>query len=115
MLLTGHLPPVQGRAMPGSFGREAAGARTAPGRDGARKLQRFADGEKVRHFRDDDDADIDTLVRRAKHGDDLHDLDAAFAANVAADARYKGQQMDVDDEYEVDGGLEMYEDRCASP
>lgn len=96
------------------FGREAAGERTAPGRDGARKLQRYSGGEKVRHFRDDDTADLQTLVKRAKHGDDLHDLDAAFAHNVAARGRYKHKDMDVDDEYEVDGGLEMYEDRYAT-
>ena len=87
--------------------------RTAPGRTGAQKLQRYADGEKVRHFRDDDTADLQTLVKRARHGDDLHDLDAAFAHNIAAQARYKGKEMDVDDEYDVDGGLDMYEDRCA--
>jgi Protein similar to CwfJ C-terminus 1 len=100
--------------MPRSFGREAAGARTAPGRDGAKKLQRYAGGEKVRYFRDDDDADLATLVKLARHGDDAHDIDAAFTANVVADARYKGRgDADVDDEYEIDGGLENYEDRCA--
>ena len=99
--------------MPGSFGREASGARTAPGNEGKRKLQRYAEGEKVRHFRDDDDADLQTLVKRAKHKDDLHDLDEAFAANVARNARYRASDLAVDDEYEVDGGLELYEDRCA--
>lgn len=101
--------------MPGSFGREAAGARTAPGNEGKRKLQRYAGGEKVRHFRDDDDADLHTLVKRSKHGDDLHDLDTAFATNVARNARYRGKEMDVDEEYDADGGLELFEDRCFLP
>lgn len=104
---------MQGRAAPGAFGRERAGTRTAPGRDGTKRVQRFEGGEKVRHFRDDDGADLGALVKRARHGDDLHDLDAAFAANVARNARYKGNELDVDDEYDVDGGLDMYEDRCA--
>jgi hypothetical protein len=104
---------MQGKAMPGAFGRERAGQHTAPGRDGSRKLQRFAGGEKVCYFRDDNDVDLGALVKRSRYGDDMHDLDAAFAANVVRNARYKGKEMDVDDEYDVDGGIQMFEDRCA--
>lgn len=101
---------VQGKAAPGAFGRESVNDRA--GNDHSRKLQRYEEGQKVRHFRDDDNANLATLVKRSKHGDDLHDLDVAFASNVLRNARYHGKEMDVDDEYDVDGGLEMYEDRC---
>ncbi len=47
------------------------------------------------------------LVKRARYGDDLHDMDAALAGNIAAKRRYKGNELDVDDEYDHDGGLEM--------
>lgn len=100
--------------MPGAFGREAAGVRTAIGNEGKRKLQRYEGGEKVRYFKDDDDADLDTLVRRARHGDDAHDMDAALAGNIRKKARYKGKELDVDDEYDVDGGMQMYEDKCVA-
>lgn len=65
----------------------------------------------MRHFRDDDQADLEALVAAARHGDALHDLDAALAGNIAKKARYRGTELHVDDEYDVDGGLEMYEDR----
>lgn len=101
---------VQGKAAPGAFGRESVMERSGP--NYARKLQRYEDGQKVRYFRNEDNTDLDTLVRRSKHGDDLHDIDAAFAKNIIQNSRYRGKEMDVDDEYDVDGGLEMYEDRC---
>ena len=97
--------------MKGTHGREAAGESAAFGNAAKRKLQRYEGGEKVRYFADDDTTDLATLVRRAKHGDDMHDMDAALADNVARNARYRGKELDVDDEYDVDGGLQMYEER----
>jgi hypothetical protein len=35
-------------------------------------------------------------------------MDAAFARNVAAKKRYKGNELDPDAEYDYDGGLEMW-------
>jgi hypothetical protein len=114
----------QGCAAPGSFGRESAAARgsepagAAPrhrGRGGAPERYDAA-GERVRHFADDDAADLDTLVRRARHGDDMHDLDAAFAASVVkAGSGYKRRALDADAEYDDDAGLEMYERKCGAP
>ena len=50
-----------------------------------------------------------TLVKRAKYGDDAgaDDMDAAFARNVAAKKKYKASELDPDEEYDNDGGLEM--------
>jgi hypothetical protein len=35
-------------------------------------------------------------------------MDRAFARNVAAKKRYKGNELDPDAEYDYDGGLEMW-------
>ncbi|KAK9857597.1 hypothetical protein WJX84_001060, partial [Apatococcus fuscideae] len=105
------LPQVDaaGRAMPGEFGR-ATKASTAGDRGGRpRKLQRYGEeGQKERYFADDDKKDLDQLVREQRYGDP-GDMDAAFAANVASKACYRQKATDVDDEYDVDGGLDMYE------
>jgi hypothetical protein len=34
-------------------------------------------------------------------------MDAAFARNVAAKKKYKASELDPDEEYDNDGGLEM--------
>ncbi|KAK9827469.1 hypothetical protein WJX74_004333 [Apatococcus lobatus] len=105
------LPQVDatGRAMPGEFGR-ASRASTADDRGGRpRKIQRYGEeGQKERYFADDDSKDLAQLVREQRYGDP-GDMDAAFAANVANKARYRQKATDVDDEYDVDGGLDMYE------
>ncbi len=49
-------------------------------------------GQKQRYFADDDNVDLATLVRRAKYGDDEHDLDHAVAGSIAKKARYDHQQ-----------------------
>lgn len=48
-----------------------------------------------------------TLVKRAKHGDDSMDLDRAMAANIKAKARFKEADLDADAEYDHDAGLEL--------
>ncbi|GBF94032.1 hypothetical protein Rsub_07300 [Raphidocelis subcapitata] len=113
------LVDASGRAAPGAFGRDGAGeaarrVEAAAGGRPAKRVQRYGkDGEKERYFADDDSVDLQTLVKRAKYGDDAgaDDMDAAFARNVAAKKRYKGNELDPEEEYENDGGLEMFESR----
>jgi hypothetical protein len=51
---------------------------------------------------------VQTLVKRAKHGDDaMGSLDATMAANIARRARFKATDLDADDEYDYDAGLEL--------
>ncbi len=57
-----------------------------------RKLQQFdKDGQRVRYFGDDDAADLATLVKRARHGDDAHDLDADVARGIMNAKQYKAR------------------------
>ncbi len=52
-------------------------------------MQRYGEGgERDRWFRDDDSADLATLVKRQRHGDD-DDLDANLADNIARSKRFK--------------------------
>ena len=114
-----------GRAAPGAFGRATTlrgGVASAEGavRRAPKTTQRFDSetGEKVRYYRDDDDASLRDLVAAEKHGGGAFaDYDANFFENVAGDRRYKGLKTSrerdeaVDDEYDNDLGLEMYEKR----
>lgn len=75
-------------------------------------MQRYEDGQKTRYFADDDSADLQTLVKRAKHGDDVGDMDASLARNIMAKERFKETDLDADAEYDYDGGLEMYESKA---
>lgn len=76
-----------------------------------KRVQRYEGGEKQRYFADDDSLDLDTLVKRAKYGG-ADDMDAALAENIVRKgARFRERDLDVDAEYDVDGGLEMYENR----
>jgi hypothetical protein len=54
-----------------------------------RPSHRYDDqGHKVRYFADDDGVDLDTLVKRTKHGDDADaNLDRTFQHNIARRAR----------------------------
>ncbi|GAX76750.1 hypothetical protein CEUSTIGMA_g4197.t1 [Chlamydomonas eustigma] len=115
-----NLPLVdaQGRAMKGAFGRESAGggqrAEMEERRGKPKRVQRYdEDGKKARYFKDDDDVDLQTLVKRTKYGDDggAEDLDTAVARNISKQARFKATDLDVDAEYDFDGGLEMYESK----
>jgi hypothetical protein len=50
---------------------------------------------------------VQTLVKRAKHGDDSMDIDRSLAANIAARSRFKETDLDADAEYDYDAGLDM--------
>ncbi|KAL6782403.1 hypothetical protein ACKKBG_A06645 [Auxenochlorella protothecoides x Auxenochlorella symbiontica] len=101
------LVDARGRAVPGAFGREVAGAGAVPaGKRPARKLERYEAGQRSRYFADDDAADLATLVKRAKHGGEA-DLDRSLAAGIARSARYKATDLDPDAEYDHDAGLEL--------
>ncbi|WIA29191.1 hypothetical protein OEZ86_011702 [Tetradesmus obliquus] len=115
------LPQVdaRGRAMPGAFGREAAGdglraAEAAAGGRMNKRVQRYgADGTRERYFADDDSVDLQTLVKRAKHGDDsVGDLDRTLAGNIARRQKFKETDLDADAEYDHDAGLELSESRA---
>lgn len=110
------LPMVtaDGRAAPGAFGRDTTikgGVRVAEGqvRKAPRVTQRFEDGTRTRYFADDDKSLTD-LVKEQKYGGTA-DIDVNVADNIARNKRYRGKELDVDDEYDHDGGLEMYESR----
>lgn len=116
------LVDARGRAVPGAFGRETAGAREPQrgptGRRPPARTDRYAgpgDGarttERQRYFADDDDpgADVASLAKRARHGDDgAVDLDRAMARGIArSGARFRG--VNADDEYDHDAGAELLE------
>lgn len=48
-----------------------------------------------------------TLVKRAKHGDDAGDLDRTLASNIAKRAKFKEADLDADAEYDYDAGLDL--------
>lgn len=72
-------------------------------------MQRFANGEKKRYFEDDDMHSTAALAKSAKLGVHLHDMDEAMARNIVSRRRFRAQELDVDDEYDHDGGLELSE------
>lgn len=94
-----------GRAAPGAFGREAAGAVAGAVRP-TKRLERFKGGERKRYFADDDAMDLDTLVKRTKYGS-TEDIDATMARNIARKTNFKETDLDPDAEYDVDGGLDL--------
>jgi hypothetical protein len=107
------LVTADGRAAPGAFGRApAAAAATDPSRRPP-KLQRFdAPGEKARHYADDDSKSLRDLVSEARHGAaGGNAYDANLARNIAKSAKFKGNELNADDEYDHDAGLQMYEAR----
>lgn len=81
-----------------------------------KRVQRYnADGEKERYFADDDNVDLATLVKRAKYGDDVPDMDHAVADNIRRNARcvqldaYHALRLaDVLQRPELDAGVEPY-------
>ena len=111
------LPMVtaDGRAAPGAFGRETTikgGVHVAEGsvRKAPKTTQRFNEGERTRYFADDDEKTLRDLVAEQKYGG-VEDYDRNLADNIARHKKYRGKELDVDDEYDHDGGLEMYENR----
>jgi len=112
------LPMVdaQGKAVRGAFGREAnvsTAAALPPGQRPPKRTQRYDEsGQKTRYFADDDAVDLDTLVKRTKYGDDMDaDLDRTVTNNIMRKQSFKANELNVDDEYEHDAGVELYESR----
>lgn len=97
----------KGRAAPGAFGRETSANMVGDARP-PKRVQRYERGEKKRYFADDDNVDLDTLVRRTKHKID-DDMDTIVAKNIAKQSRYKISELDADDEYDFDAGVELLE------
>lgn len=108
------LPMVdaQGRAAPGAFGRETA-AQVDGGLKPQKRFDRYTDGEKTRYFASDDAVDLDTMVKRTKHGME-ENMDDIIARNISKKAHYKGTKFDPDDEYDYDAGVEFLETRKVS-
>ena len=107
------LVTADGRAAPGAFGRAPTAPAAAGDADPSRrppKLQRFEGGEKTRHYADDESRSLRDLVAEAKHSArGGNEYDANLARNIAKSARFKSKELNVDDEYDNDGGLDMYE------
>ena len=84
------LPSVdaEGRAMPGAFGRDAAGKGQIDGGRKVKKLQRYEDGEKHVYFADDNNQTLDDLVREQRHGGRKH-MDDNLAENISRKARFR--------------------------
>ncbi|PSC69918.1 CWF19 2 [Micractinium conductrix] len=102
------LPQIdaRGRAVPGAFGREQAGANLPDGGRRAKRVQRYEGGERSKYFADDDETDLQTLMKRTKYGDE-GDMDKKLAAGIMKSQRYKQTDHDADAEYDHDAGLEM--------
>jgi len=114
---TEALPMVtaDGRAAPGAFGRQTTikgGVRVAEGsvRKVPKTTQRFEEGARARYFADDDQKSLRDMVSEQKYSG-VEDYDRNLADNIARHKKYRGKELDVDDEYDHDGGLEMYENR----
>lgn len=116
------LPMVlaDGRAAPGAFGAPplpgAAGAADASKRPA--RLQRHDPaagvpiGEKAR-FYGDDDRSLAALVAEEKHGAGRGSgYEANLARNIVKQGgRWKGKELGAEEEYEHEGGLELYEQK----
>ncbi|KAL3152781.1 hypothetical protein ABBQ38_012367 [Trebouxia sp. C0009 RCD-2024] len=101
----------KGRAVPGAFGRAAAGAGAPDGGRKPKRLQRFEEGERQRYFADDDKQQLKDLVAQQRY-EGATDMDANLADNILRKGkRFREKELDVDEEYDVDGGLDMYESR----
>jgi hypothetical protein len=53
------------------------------------------------------DPAVQTLVKRAKHGDDGMDIDRAMMTNIAKNQRFKETDIDPDAEYDFDAGIDL--------
>ena len=84
------LPSVdaEGRAQPGSFGREAVGQGLADGGRKPKKLQRYTEGEKQVYFADDNQKSLDDLVREQRHGGGRH-MDENLAENISRKTNFR--------------------------
>ncbi|KAL0044021.1 hypothetical protein WJX82_003090 [Trebouxia sp. C0006] len=101
----------KGRAVPGAFGRAAVGAGAPEGGRKPKRVQRFDAGERQRYFADDDKQQLGDLVAQQRY-EGAADIDANLADNIMRKGkRFREKELDVDEEYDVDGGLDMYESR----
>lgn len=101
----------KGRAVPGAFGRAAVGASAPEGGKKPKRVQRFDAGERQRYFADDDKQQLGDLVAQQRY-EGAADIDANLADNIMRKGkRFREKELDVDEEYDVDGGLDMYESR----
>ena len=108
------LPMVdsKGRAAPGAFGRESTSKIHETHRP-QKRVNRYEDGQKARYFDTDDTTDLDTMVKRSKHG--LEDnMDDIIARNIAKRSHFKDSDINADDEYDFDAGVEFLESHKAS-
>ena len=113
------LVTADGRAAPGAFGRTGNMPSVNNAVDPTRrpaKLQRFdatqPKGQHSRYYADDDGASLRDLVAQEKHGERLAgSYDASLARNIAKSGRFKGDELNVDAEYDHDGGLDWHEQR----
>ncbi|DBA83040.1 TPA: hypothetical protein ACH3X1_006813 [Trebouxia sp. C0004] len=100
-----------GRAVPGAFGRAAVGAGASEGGRKPKRVQRFDAGERQRYFADDDKQHLGDLVAQQRY-EGAVDIDANLADNIVRKGkRFREKELDVDEEYDLDGGLDMYESR----
>lgn len=108
-----YLPMVdaKGRAVKGAFGRPSHAATEVGGKGKQARVDRYDEtsGKKARYYADDDRATLNDLVRQERFGGE--DYDRNYARNVTTKAQYRRTPHDVEDEYEHDQGLEMYEER----
>ncbi|KAA6426795.1 MAG: nucleic acid binding [Trebouxia sp. A1-2] len=101
----------EGRAVPGAFGRAAVGAGAPEGGRKPKRVQRFDAGERQRYFADDDKQQLGDLVAQQRY-EGAADIDANLADNIMRKGkRFREKELAVDEEYDVDGGLDMYESR----
>ncbi|DBA82399.1 TPA: hypothetical protein ACH3X2_000649 [Trebouxia sp. C0005] len=75
------------------------------------QVQRFDAGERQRYFADDDKQQLGDLVAQQRY-EGAADIDANLADNIMRKGkRFREKELAVDEEYDVDGGLDMYESR----
>jgi len=108
------LPMVddKGRAAPGAFGRETLAEVSGSVRP-QKRIQRYKDGEKTRYFAEDDAVDLDTMVKRTKYQME-DDMDDVMARNIIKKSRFKDNELNAEDEYDFDAGLEYLEGQKVS-
>ena len=73
------------------------------------QVQRFRDGERQQYFDDDNMHSTAALAKHARLGLDLHDIDEVMARNIVSKRKFRAQELNVDDEYDHDGGLILSE------
>uniref|UniRef100_A0A7S3UCD6 Cwf19-like C-terminal domain-containing protein n=1 Tax=Picocystis salinarum TaxID=88271 RepID=A0A7S3UCD6_9CHLO len=108
-----YLPMVdaKGRAVRGAFGRPSRAAAEEGNKGKRAQVDKYDErsGQKARYFADDDQSTLNDLVREERFGG--QDYDRNFARNLALKGRHRSTPHDVEDEYEHDKGLELYEER----